>query len=74
MGDVPKGTGYIWKYPCSIMFRRCVSHLQSNCHCRIRNWVQTGACIRYLLIGMSRFWSCPVHAWDVAQFRFSFAG
>jgi len=39
MGDVPKGTVYIGKYPCSIMFRRCANDLQSNYHCRARNRV-----------------------------------
>jgi len=74
MGDVPKGTGYIWKYPCSIMFRRYVSNLQSNCHHRAQNRVQRGPFEGHLPNGIIRFWSCPVHAWDVDQSRFSFAG
>jgi len=39
MGDVPKGTVYIWKYPGIIMFRRSASDLQSNSHCQAWNRV-----------------------------------
>jgi len=70
MGDVPTGTGYIWKYPCRIMFRSYVSHLQSNYHTWARNRVQRAALAGHLLIGMIQFWSCPVHAWDVDLSRF----
>ena len=62
IGDVLEGTEYIWKYPCSITFRRYVSRLQSKYPRRVRNRVQRGAFARHLLIGMIRFWSCPVHA------------
>jgi len=72
--DVLGGTGYIWKYPCSIMFQRYVSHLQSNYHRRARNRVQRGVFARHLQIGKIQFWSCPVHAWDDDLSRFSFAG
>jgi hypothetical protein len=74
MGDVLGGTEYIWKYPCSTMFRRYVSHLQSNYDWRARNGVPRGAFIGYLLIGMIRFCSCPVHAWDVDLSMFWWAG
>ena len=43
MGDVPNGTVYIWKYPCSITFQRYVSHLQSSYHHRAWNQVERGA-------------------------------
>jgi len=71
--DVLGGTGYIWTYPCGIMFRRYVSHLQSNYHCRARNGVQRGVFSGHLQIGMIRFWSCPVRAWDVDISIISFA-
>jgi len=42
-----------------------MSHRQSNYHCRARNRVQGRACTGHLLIGIIRFCSCHVHAWDV---------
>jgi len=74
IGDVPKGTGYIWKYRCSIMFRRYVNDVQSNYHRQAWNRVQRGAFAGHLLIGIIWSWSCPVHAWDADLSRFLFAG
>jgi len=74
MGDVPTRTGFIWEYRCSIMFRRYVSHLQSKFHRRAQNCVERDAFAGHLLIGMIRFWSCPVHASDVDLSTISFAG
>jgi len=65
MGDVPKGTVYIGKYPCSIMFRRYVNDHQSNYHHQALNQVQSHALAWHLLIEMIRFWSCLVYALDV---------
>ena len=72
--DVLGDTGYIWKYPCSIMFQRYVSHLKSNYYCRTWNQVQRGAFAWHLLIGRIRFWNCPVYTWDVDLSIFLFAG
>jgi len=65
IGDVPEGTGFIWKYPSSVMFPRYVRYLQSNYHRRAWNWVQRGLFTGHLVFGMIRFWHCAVHAWDV---------
>jgi len=74
MGDVTKGTAYIWKYPCRIMFQRYVSDHQSNYHCQAANQVQRTAFVGHLPIGIIPFWSCPGHTWDVYLSRFLFAG
>jgi len=73
MWDVPKGTVYIWEYPWSIMFRRCVNDHQSNYHCWAWNRVQQGAFARHLPIEMTDFWWFPVHISDVDPSMFSFA-
>ena len=74
MGDVLGGTGFIWKYPCSIMFRRYASTLQFHYDCQARNKVQREAFAKHMLIGMIRFWSCPVPVWDIDLSIISFTG
>jgi len=74
MEDVLGKIGYIRLYPCGVMFWRDVSHLQSNYNCRAQNWVQRGAFSGHLLIGLIRFWSCPVHALDVDVSMILFVG
>jgi len=63
IGDVPNGTVYIWKYPCSMMFQRYVNDLQSNYHQRARNRVEREAFASRLLIGIIPFRCCAVHTY-----------
>jgi len=74
IGDMLGATGYIWNYLCSIIFRRYVSHLQSNYHHWARNRIRGGVFAWHLLIGMIRFRLCPVHARDVELSIYSFGG
>jgi len=73
MDDVLRGTRENWKYPCSIMFRRYVSHLQSNYHVQARIGVQRASWGGHLPIQMIWYWCCPVHTWDVHLAMFWFA-
>jgi len=73
-GDVPKGTAYIWKYQCSIMYQWCANDVQSNLYCQARYRVERGGFVQHLLIEMIRCWSCPVHTSVVDLSTFLFAG
>jgi len=74
LGDVSKGTEYIWKYPCSIMFRRCVNELQSKYHRPAWNRIERVSFAGHLQIEMIWLWRCPVHSPDADQSTVSFTG
>jgi hypothetical protein len=57
MGGVPQATEYIWKYPCSITFRRYAIELPSNYHHQAQNRFQRGDFVEHLHIEIIQFWS-----------------
>jgi len=72
--DVVHGTVYVWEDWGGIMFRWYVTVLLSNYHRQAWNQVERGPLAAYLLIGMIRFWRCPVYTSDVDPCTFLFAG
>jgi hypothetical protein len=63
MGDVPKGTEYIWTYPCSILFQRLENNHHSDSSCRLNS--SSERCFtEHVQIVIIWFWSSPVHASD----------
>jgi len=74
ISDVPTGSVSIWRYPCSIMWRRYVNDLQSNYHHQAQNRLERAAFAGHWLVGMIRFSSFPVDASNDDLSMFSFAG